>query len=279
MRLPARVVHFIFGLRPQREPFHLLHYLAIASCREVVAPDEIRLHVDQLPFGIYWDLVRPMVSVERIAPVPELAQVTLEPDIIPYHYAHHADVIRLDVLARHGGMYADIDTLFLRPPPVAFWSEPAVIGREGDVTYPDTGVPEASMSNALLMAQPGSPFITTWREQIIDAMDGSWSAHSCRLATRIATAHPELVRVEPQASFSPFEHTTDGMRGVLEAPFDAASLADTYSVHLCAHLWWDVARRDFSSLSALDVTEDYIRRSDSVLAHIARPHLPAHGLF
>ena len=41
--------------------------------------------------------------------------------------------IRLDVLARHGGLYADIDTLFLGPIPERCWNAPAVIGREADV--------------------------------------------------------------------------------------------------------------------------------------------------
>ena len=50
-------------------------------------------------------------------------------------------------------------------------------------------------------------------------------------------------------------------------------------MHLCAHLWWDRDRRDFSSVSAPDVTEDLLRRSDTPLAALARPHLPRHGLF
>jgi len=33
-------------------------------------------------------------------------------------------------------MYADIDTLFLRPPPDHLWAQPAVIGAEAPVSYP-----------------------------------------------------------------------------------------------------------------------------------------------
>jgi hypothetical protein len=273
-----RVVHFVFGLRPQTEPFHLLHFLAIASCQAVVRPDEIRLHIAELPFGVYWDMVRPLVAVERVEPVAELDVRPVTEEIAPYYYAHHADVIRLDVLARSGGMYADIDTLFVRPVPDGLWSESAVIGRESDVGY-DGGPPESSMTNALLMAQAGSPFIARWRERMLDAMDGSWSGHSCRLATRLAGLHPELVRVEPQASFSPLDHTPTGLRQLLQDPSDPRLFAETYSVHLCAHLWWDVARRDFSTVSACDITEDYVRTAGTNLARLARPFLPEHGLF
>jgi hypothetical protein len=34
--------HFIFGLRKQREPFHLAHYLCLESCRRVNQPESIR---------------------------------------------------------------------------------------------------------------------------------------------------------------------------------------------------------------------------------------------
>lgn len=272
-----RIVHFIFGLRPQREPFHLLHYLALASCRQVLAPDEIRLHVHELPYGIYWDLARPLVTLERIEPVQEIAQRHYDPVVGAYRYAHHADVIRLDLLARHGGLYADIDTLFLRPVPDAFWAEPAVIGHEADVVYPDVGAPEISVTNALLMAQPASPFIVRWRQQILNAMDGTWSGHSCRLATRLASDHPDEVRVEPQSSFSPFDHTPQDITALLQGPHEAARLAQAYSVHLCAHLWWDLHRTDFSTVSAPQITERYLRESETPIGFLARPFLP--GLF
>jgi len=129
------------------------------------------------------------------------------------------------------------------------------------------------------MARPGSRFIALWRERIIHAMDGTWSGHSCRLATRLAGDHPEWVRVEPQSSFSSVDHTPVGIRELLENMFDPQRFESSYSVHLCAHLWWALERRDFSSFSAIQVTEDHIRESDSTLARLARPFLPSHGLF
>jgi hypothetical protein len=118
-----------------------------------------------------------------------------------------------------------------------------------------------------------------WRERIVDAMDGTWSEHSCRLATGLVHEHPEWVRVEPQASFSAVEHTPHGIRELLESTLRPQSFERSYSVHLCAHLWWADERRDFSAFSATQVTEAHIRQSDSALALLARPFLPSHGLF
>jgi hypothetical protein len=276
--LIPRVIHFVFGLRSQDEPFHLLHYLAIASGLEVVRPDEIRLHVHHLPYGLYWDLARPLVTLDRIDPVEAVDRV-IPTELRPYAYARHADVIRLDLLEREGGMYADIDTLFHRPPPEELWAAEAVIGREAQVTYPDSPTAEDSLSNALLMSQPGAWFVSEWRRRIIGAMDATWSGHSCRLGTRLARERPDRVRVEPQARFSPFDHTPTGLRSLLEDPLRPGTLDDTTSVHLMAHLWWQRDRRDFATFSAGDATEASLRNSDTPLAHLARPYLPAHGLF
>jgi Glycosyltransferase sugar-binding region containing DXD motif len=256
----------------------LLHYAAIASCRAVVQPDEIRLHVHHLPYGLYWDLARPLVTLERIEPVGEV-DLIIPDELRPYGYAHQADVIRLDVLEREGGMYADIDTVFHQPVPEELWQAEAVIGREANVTYPEAPDGEESVSNALMMCRPGAWFVAEWRRRILTAMDGTWSGHSCRLAMRLAREQPDRVRVEPQARFSPFAHTAEGLRALLQEPLAPGTLDGTSSVHLMAHLWWDRERRDFVDFSAADATEADLRESDTPLAHLVRPYLPTHGLF
>ena len=133
---PARVprlAHFVFGLRPQTEPFHLVHYLAIESCRQVLAPDVIYLHHKHLPYGLWWDLIRPHLTLVEVDEVAEVRAVDYDEQQVPaeFRYAHHADFVRLDALIEHGGVYADIDTLFLAPFPDELFDAPFVIGDEG----------------------------------------------------------------------------------------------------------------------------------------------------
>jgi hypothetical protein len=276
-RIP-RTAHFVFGLRPQVEPFHLVHYLALASCAAVVAPDRIVVHCHELPYGFYWDLARPLVELERIEPVQRVVDFPYDDPIVRhYSYAHQADVVRLDVLAEHGGIYADIDTVFVSPPPDDLWDSPAVIGREADVVDPRTQRLRSSLSNALVMAEPGSAFVTRWRDQIEDALDGTWSAHSCFLAHDLATAHPDEVRVEPERTFHPFPPTPDGLRQLLVERVD--DLGGIVSVHLAAHLWWEDGRRDFSAVHARQIDEAWVRAGATTYALAAQPFLPDHGCF
>jgi hypothetical protein len=276
-RIP-RIAHFVFGLAPSEEPFHLVHYLAIASCLGLVQPDEVHVHCHELPYGFYWDLIRPRVTLHRVEPVPEVTDFAYpDPGVARYSYAHHADFVRLDVLAEYGGLYADIDTLFVAPIPDELWQAPAVIGREADVLDPATGRDRESVSNALLLAAPGSTFVKTWRAEMPGALDGSWSAHSCFLAHDLTARIPDAVHVESQRTFHAFAPSPAGLRRLLVERDD--DLDGVCSVHLNAHLWWDEQRRDFSDVYARQIDERWVRNSDATYAVLARPHLPTHGSF
>lgn len=269
-----KIVHFVFGLREQIEPFHLLYYLAIESARHVLQPDRIIMHCHKLPYGIYWDLVRDHLELHRVKPVDSIAQVDYSAGHVPsqYRYAHHADFIRLDALIEHGGIYADIDTLFLRPFPDWLFDQPFVIGREEDVRDELDGSTRPSLCNALLMAEPGSEYARRWRAEMLAAMNGSWSNHSCLLAQELAEELPDQVHIEPRSSFMGVPVSQDGLVDFLER--DGLTLEDAFSVHWWEHLWWEHERQDFSRCSGRTMTLQYLRQSDSTLARLARPYLP-----
>jgi hypothetical protein len=271
-----RLAHFVFGLDPRDEPFHLVHYLALASCLAVIEPDELHLHCHNLPYGFYWDLIRPRVHLHRIEPVDEIAEFSYDRFSARYAYAHHADFVRLDVLARWGGLYADIDTLFLAPLPEHCWNAPAVIGREADVLDP-AGQIRKSLSNAVVMSRPGGAFVHAWRAQTPAAFDGSWAAHSCLLADQLAVQMPAEVLVLPQRVLHAFEPTPAGLRALLVDP--PTPVEGISAVHAMAHLWWEESRRDFLDLHARMINERWVREVDTVYGVAARRFLPAHGEF
>lgn len=271
--IPRRA-HFVFGLRPQETPFHPLHYVAIESCRRQLEPEEIFFHYRYLPFGTFWDLARPHLTLVRAGLAEEVLATEYDPRRVPqrYLYAHHADFVRLDALIEHGGVYADIDTVFLRPYPEELFAKPFVIGREEPVRDERSGELRASLCNAVLMAAPSSSFAAAWRERMGSALDGTWSHHSGLLAERLSRELPDEVHVEPVESFFPVPCTVEGLRWLLE---DGGSDVERgYSVHLWSHLWWDAQRLDFSPRHGGDFTFESLRTSDAPLARLARPYLP-----
>jgi hypothetical protein len=268
------IVHFVFGLRPQTEPFHLVHYVAIESCRRVLAPKRILLHYKWLPYGVYWDLIRPHLTLVPVDEAAEVLAVDYDDGLVPerYRYAHHADFVRLAALIEHGGIYADIDTLFLRPFPPELSRAQFVIGEEPPVRDGRTGVVRPSLCNAVLMSAPASEFASAWLARMGGALNGTWSNHSGFLARALADELPDSVRVVPEHTFFPAPCTPSGLHGLLES--DGLDPGDALTLHLWAHLWWAADRTDFSTVHAGVITADHIRAVDTAYNRLARPYVP-----
>jgi hypothetical protein len=267
-------VHFVFGLAPQTEPFHLMHYLAIESCRRVLGPERILFHHGSLPYGAYWDLIRPHLTLCPVRPVSEVLNADYRSGHVPeeYRYAHHADFVRLDALIEHGGVYADLDTIFVRPYPDAFFDHSFVIGRESDIHDELTGELRPSLCNAVLMAEPGSRYARTWRAGMADALNGTWSNHSGFLAYELTQRMPSEVSVEPESSFFHYSPYNDGLPRLFERVEPVPE--DCYSIHLWAHLWWRADRHEYSDFHHGLLTAERIRSQDSTYNLLARPLLP-----
>ena len=270
-----RNVHFVFGLAKQTEPFHVLHSVAIESARRYLEPEAIHFHYKDLPWGPNFDRIRPHLTLHEIELVPEVLETGYDPGLVPdrYRYAHHADFIRLDALIEHGGIYADIDTVFVARFPDELFDESFVLGREGPVRDEQTGELRPSLCNALLMAEPRSAFAIRWRDEMAANLNGTWSNHSGFLAQTLTLDLKDKVRVVDEQAFCSFAATSDGLAALLErrSPVPDGAL----SVHLWAHLWWERERTDYSRVHAGRLTGPQLARDH---ARLVGPALsPAHG--
>jgi hypothetical protein len=272
-RIP-RLFHFVFGLKEQREPFHLAFYVCLKSCHALNRPDEIFLYYHHQPWGRYWELARKFVTPVWVPLEPLVSAFDYrDPGVARYRYAHHSDFIRLERLLERGGVYADIDTIFVNPFPPPLWNESFVLGREGDVVPTPRARAQPSLCNAMIMSEPGAEFGRRWLERMRQAFDGSWSRHSTLLPERLREEDPDLVHVEPPRTFYKHAWTREGLATLLEG-LDA-DFAGVVSIHLWSHLWWSRRRRDFSSFHAGLMTERRIAEVDTTYNVVARHHLPA----
>src|ERR1700675_991546 len=129
---------FVCGLAPQREPMHLVHYLCLESCRRVNSPHTICFHYRHEPHGPWWDRIKAHLTLRRVANkslIPDVARydATDEGRVIRdsgWTYAHEADFLRLSILLDEGGVYADMDTLFVSPLAAHWFGKPFLIGEE-----------------------------------------------------------------------------------------------------------------------------------------------------
>lgn len=260
------IFHFVYGFKPQTKPFPLLHFLAIQSCLQVNKPQQVIVHCAEKPWGPWWDRLDGRVTVADAKPAPEVDNYRYD-DRVPkiYRYAHHADFTRIDALIRCGGIYADIDTIFVRRFPDELRAHRFVAARESDLGG------QVSIGNALLASEPNSAFARRWREAMPSAIDG-WSDHSTLLPGRLANQHPSEIELAPTALFYPFDHNTLDLMRLLFG--DENPPLETISLHLWEHLWGHESRIDFVAFHAGLVTPENIRKVDTTLFRLLRRYLP-----
>ncbi|MBK6742857.1 MAG: glycosyl transferase [Hydrogenophilales bacterium] len=273
-----RHFHFVFGLRPQTEPLHIAHFLCLESCRRVYRPDAIHFHYRHEPYGPYWERIRPYLTLHRVNEAENRIDMqryndTEEGRFIAkagFTYAHEADFIRLAALLEHGGVYADIDTLFVQTMPDHLFRHDFVLGEEAALTDPD-GILRPSLCNALILGRPDAAYPARWLERMGEVFDGTWSRHSCQEAARLWGEMPESLHVVPERYFYRHPPTQAGIRMLFE-DLDT-DFNEVYSMHLWAHLWWDEWRTDFTVFHAGLLNEDHIRNTDTTYNVIARAFL------
>lgn len=271
--------HFVFGLKPQTEPFHLVFYLCLESCRRVNRPAAIHLHYHYEPYGPWWERIRPHLQLHRLEPV---RFITRNPSYwrhaegrfireMELDYAHQSDFARLAILKQHGGVYADIDTLFVKPLPAGLFGHDFVLASEGEMRDPASGAAYDSLCNALILSRPGARFARQWLDEMYELFDGTWNRHSCYGASMLARRMPEAIHVAPRRYFYRYACSREDLALLLEGR--DRDLADVYSIHLWNHLWWEPARTDFSPCHKHRLTEAHIRSVDTTYNLLARPFL------
>ena len=274
----SRLFSFVFGLKPQTEPFHIIHYLCLRSCIEVNRPDKVLFYYHFEPWGPWWERIRPELELVQVDLVDFVNRHLgyyrhkegIHIQINEYSYAHQADFVRLGALLDHGGVYADMDTIFLSAMPDAFFDEDFVIGREG-VHADHQGNRKASLCNALMVSKPGADFPRRWLENMYEVFDGTWTRHSNQEALRLSELYPGELHVVPQHCFYPYLGTVSDLRLLFESRDSRHENA--YSIHLWSHLWWDENRRDFSVIHNGLIDEQYVKNEDTTYTLIARQYL------
>ena len=108
--------------RQPRAPVAAMHY-DVVGC----APYAVLEEGDRAAIVV---TASPALTLVDADEAPEVLAASYDDNLVPerYRYAHHADFVRLAALIEYGGVYADIDALFLRPFPDELFSEPFVIG-------------------------------------------------------------------------------------------------------------------------------------------------------
>ncbi|GAA6014983.1 hypothetical protein JCM11491_002382 [Sporobolomyces phaffii] len=272
-------LHYVFGLHPTYggKPFNLIYYACMTSALLTLKPRILYLHYVYPPTGFYWEeFVRNVqdsghtkLELRKVRDVTEIYGNPV------WHYAHKADIHRLEVLKEFGGTYLDVDVLVTRDLTPLYRYE-TVMGMESQPIL-ESNLPPSGLCNAVILAKPYAPFITRWLESYKTFSAASWAGHSVTLPWQLAQQHPDEITVlNRYAFFWPLWHE-DHLKLVhqsssysfVEPPSGSRSPAALLSgSQFVYHLWESFAYDDYLSRYTPDLVHGELTADEERLEHV-----------
>lgn len=252
-RIP-KLLHFCFGMKEDfgNKPFGLAHYVCVKSAIEHIRPREAFVYHQYRPKSVWWDALLPSITAVEIQAPEKIFGNPIS------HPAHRADVVRLEKLIAHGGIYLDCDVVVQKSfDDLLDFS--AVMGRQGRTE-------NYGLANAVILAEKGAPFLVRWYEEYRTFRGDNqrhWDEHSVILPLHLSRKFPQEVKVLSREAFFYPLWTAAHVEWVFNStrPID---LSRAYA----NHLWESKAWRYLEDLTPGDV-----RRIDTNFHRWARPRL------
>jgi hypothetical protein len=226
-----KILHYCFGMSAGGggKPWSLVHYACLKSAVERIKPTEVFLYCEFEPTGPWWDLSRELVKVERIQAPREIFGNPVA------HFAHRADIVRLEKLLGLGGIYLDAD-VFVHKPFDDLLGHRTVLGRQV-VNQKDLG-----LCNAVILAEPQASFLKRWHSEYRSfrstGHDIYWDEHSVQLPNKLSKQFPgEVTVLPPFAFFWPTFEPAD--LALIFASRNPIDLSPAYATHLWESLAWE----------------------------------------
>lgn len=192
--LVPNIVHLIwFGASRQ---FTFINYVSVLSVIRFQKPAKILLHCDHLPIGRWWQRLKHeghydneagLISIMARQPPAFVGRSRID------SVYHQADVVKLEVLVKYGGIYVDLDVILLRSlNPLRVYE--ASIGREKP--------PKLIMG--VMLARKGARFLRLWLDSYKHSYKPDlWDYNSGIVPYHLYTLRPDLLHVESRALTTP----------------------------------------------------------------------------
>ena len=234
-----RKLHFIYISTPAKGglPFYFCYWAAVRSAMRCNPGFEVNLWYEEEPRSPYFARLADMVKFHKVKPPEEVFG-----NPVP-HYAHKADVLRLQILLQEGGIYLDLDTVTVRPfePLLNHDVVMSLVKNDGKVF---------GLGNSVIMASPGSSFLKRWYESYRTfrsrGHDEFYDEHGAGYSYRLAREHPAEITLLDETAFLTPDMTPRGIASLFLSDAD-------YPSAFCHHLWGKNAQDVIESLNEWNV--------------------------
>ena len=231
------IVHMMWFVTPKSREFSFVNYLAVKRAAEIQKPDTFFFYYNQdIKNNPHWDAIKPFVTMIKIDLLDSYQGVPLT-DWPQYQ----ADLVRLQKLHEHGGIYLDTDSIMLKPFGDLMKCE-AVISAdiEGVTGADENGV--QTVNAGVLLSRPRSAFIGAWLDEFAEGLRkglDSWAWQVVNLPIEITKKNLDKVLVLPMKKFLPFGFYEYWVLETDNVDVNMERLKDCYAIHMWDSMWMD----------------------------------------
>jgi hypothetical protein len=164
---------------------NLAFYMSALSALYIAQLDQLFIHGDRPPSGLYWNLLQSrhgekVRTVGRAKP-PGIFNQTINV------MGHIADIVKSDIMLRHGGIMLDPDIIFVKPIERDLYYYEAVLAKE----------PDRGLNMGISISKPHSEFAKRWLESERKFIDSDWLWNCGTVTYKIWQKFPQIALIHP----------------------------------------------------------------------------------
>jgi hypothetical protein len=246
MAVVPNVVHFIWLTGPKSREFSYINYLTVLAAAKHQKPDKIIMWINKPPQGNQWFHKASFYFEIRCVNAPDFIAGT------PInHVQYQSDVLRMEILIAHGGIFLDTDLILLKSV-TPLLDEPLTLFEESP----------SSIANGIIFAAPNSLFLRHWLDATPEALKKPvWAYHAVVLPVELSRKYPDLVRVMDQSYFFPLDlkrnYLFDGDPYLIEESIHR--IGNAHGIHVYETYWRDYIK---------GVDEDFLLNRDTLMSRL-----------
>ena len=218
-----KLVHIVWFNQTNRTELRFHHLMTLLSVTRFIKPRTIIFHGDSMPTGKWWDyfIQKSNTTSTKVKHSPATAPTEIFGHPIKV-YEHQTDIVRHEILLKYGGIYTDLDVIFVKSLDSLLCYD-MVMGEEL----------KGWLTNGIMLAKRQAPFLKEWyRAYKKNFNDYVWNLNSVVLPGMIWKIHPEMIHVEHNS----MNHPTWESSGMQQL-YGEGDLYD-WSNNYCVHLWY-----------------------------------------
>ena len=170
-------------------------YLSVLSMLYVLKVETVYIHGDVPPKGPYWTK---LMTNPKVA--PRLKHITRQQPLMvyqgviePYYKALMSDIIRVDIMIKYGGIYADTDAIWVKPLSKEDFGYDAVASFDWvdwSFPYPD------SVNFGLSYGKRNAPFWRLFRNSMRNLHNDIHGFTGVMYPYKLLEKYPHLLRID-----------------------------------------------------------------------------------